>query len=321
MAQTKVNAIGFEILLPKNIAMSDLYKGLKAHSGKELKVGTVTHVPYADSKRGYITGLILTYRNHRKYMETTRGAAGLKVDKREIQPGANGTEACIFVINPDTKKGLLYTYYGALSPVKAAKIFKAIFLTVKKVLVDAHMQQAIAAHGGNATAKQKRDAHGAAAAYYAGKFNMKVLVTEEDLKTLLAKYKQIERLEVSAVQGLLDAPKLRPLSGLARSSHYGMTFPSDTAVGKIAKGILGAFGSSVDETLRIVGTSITNEDLSQCVGENRDDYEKVDYDLYVTELPDDYWSNYNNCKSMNRAIATMVRYRSTFGTPAKTTWP
>jgi hypothetical protein len=225
------------------------------------------------------------------------------------------------VINPDTRKGLLYTYYGALSPVKAAKIFKAIFLSVKKVLVDLHMSQAIASYGASATAKHKRDAHGAAMAYYAGKFNMRVLVTEEDLGSLLAKYKQIERLEVSAVQGLLDAPKLKPLSGLARSSHYGMTFESEGPVAKIASGIMQAFGSSVDETLRIVGTSLSNEDLSQCVGENRDDYEKVDYDLYVTELPDDYWSNYNNCKSMNRAIATMVRYRSTFGTPSKTKWP
>lgn len=319
MNQTKVHAIGIQIKLAQNMSMKDFYQGLLDHADRDIRINPTTHVVYASNKQNYIVGLILTYRNHRKYLEAKRDAAGqLAVDKLEVAAGAHGTEVSTFVLNPGNGRGVIYTYYGSLSAGRTALLFRRIHKSVKDKLI----AERVAASGA-VTEAEMRKAMGSAYKHFNGLLELEVLVTESDLNSLLDKYQKIERVEVSAVQGLIDAPLLTPLAAVANTSSYGVSISAKAGLQAVIGGVKAALGQldPEEQTLRIIGKALNGEELSQCVGRNREDFEKLNYDDFVTELPDDFWRNFDQSPSITRGIAIMKKYLATFGKPPAQNWP
>lgn len=317
MSTTKVNALGFEIKLADNVTMGQFFKALKARADTEITVSPTTHVHYVDTSDGYVVGLILTYKNHRRYMEAKRGDDGaLLVTKLEVEPGANGTEVNVFVLNPETHKGVLFTYFGSISAGRAWRLFRDIHDTLRAELVEEFVL-----HSGarSETAKSKKRV--LARKHFSGNFAFEVLVSVKDLDGLLAQFSNVNKIEIRALEGLADAPLLSPLRDFADTASVDLGIDSKANQSDVRAAIRKAFAAidprAKGKTLRLIGAALTGEELALRLGENRVDYGVHDYDDYVLELPDDRWSNFANCKAIKRAIDIVKSYKATFGEPSR----
>lgn len=321
MSATKVNALGFEIKLANNVTMGQFFKALKVRADTEITVSPTTHVHYVDTSNGYVIGLILTYKNHRRYMEAKRDDSGaLLVSKLEVAQGANGTEVNVFVLNPETCKGVLFTYFGSISAGRASRLFCDIHDSMRDQLVDAYV---VASGAKSDYAQRKKRA--IARAHYSGAFALDVLVSVNDLDGLLAQFQSFSKVEIRAVEGLTDAPLLSPLKDFAHTAGVDLGIDPKANQSQVKQALKNAFASlnptAKGKTLRLIGAALTGDDLALRLGENRVDYGVHNYDDYVLELPDDQWSNFQSCSAINRAIDIVKSYKATFGEPnGSATW-
>lgn len=316
MSTTKVNALGFEIKLADNISMGQFFKTLKERADSEITVKPTTHVHYVDTSDGYVVGLILTYKNHRRYMEAKRDDDGsLLVTKLEVEPGANGTEVNVFVLNPETQKGVFFTYFGSISAGRAWRLFHEIHENLRSELVETFVSQSGAA---SENAKSKKRA--LARKHYGGKFALDVLISVKDLDDLLAQFSRLSKIEIRAMEGLADAPLLSPLKNFSDSASLDLRLNQNANQSDLKAALRTAFSainpSTKGKTLRMIGAALTGEELALRLGENRVDYGAHNYDDYVLELPDDRWSNFSNCRAIKRAIDIVKSYKATFGEPS-----
>lgn len=321
MGATKVHALGFQLNLAQNITIGEFFGAMKAQADTEIEVRPTTHVLYVDTKESYIIGLILTYRNHRRYMEAKRDESGaLLVSKFEVEPGANGTEVNIFILNPETCRGILYTYFGSISAGRTWRLFRNIHDSIRNNLINAFVD-----HSGAKSESARKKKRTWARNHYIGDFALDVLVSANDLDGLLKQYKSISKVEIRAVEGLTDAPLLSPLKDVTHTANVDLGIDSKANQSAVKKALKNAFSyldPSVDgKTLRLIGEAVTGEELALRLGENRVDYGTHNYDDYVVELPDDKWENFPDCPAIKRAIDIVKSYKATFGEPsASTAW-
>jgi hypothetical protein len=315
MSATKVNALGFQLKLAENITIGEFYSAMQSHADAEIEVKPTRHVLYVDKKDGYIIGLILTYRNHRRYMEAKRDENGaLLVSKLEVEQGANGTEVNVFILNPETCRGILYTYFGSISAGRTWRLFRNIHESVRIEKIERYVRNSGAKTESAITKKR-----GFARKHYKGDFSLDVLVSESDLDGLLRQFRSFSKVEIRAVEGLTDAPMLSPLRDVTHTANVDLSIDHKAKQSAVKKALKEAFASinpsSIGKTLRLIGADLSGEELSLRLGENRNDYGTHNYDDYVVELPDDKWADFQSCPAISRAIAIVVAYKATFGQP------
>lgn len=315
---TKVNAVGFQVELSNNINFVKFYDALKNEQNKEIIIHGTTSVHYITVKEDYIVGLILTYKNHRRSIETSKDEDGnLIIGKLQTPDGSNGTEASLFAINPSTKRGVIFTYFGSISIVKTKTLFKRIHDSLRKTLISEYVEELEKQN----KSKKIKGAHKKANEHFNGEFDIKLLVSPTDIDNLLKKYKSFTKVEIRSIEGLVDSPTFSPVSNVVSSTSLDMNISSKTNANLVMtsiKALLNPTGTfNTEWVMRIIGKSHQNEDLSLQLGENKDDYGKFDYDDYVDELPSEKWVEFPECKAMARAISTLKKFNATFGIPTK----
>lgn len=315
MSATKVHALGFQLKLADNITFGEFYSEMQLQTDTEIEVKPTTHVLYADTQENYAIGLILTYRNHRRYMEAKRDENGaLLVSKLEVEQGANGTEVNVFILNPETCRGILYTYFGSISAGRTWRLFRSIHDSVRNAKIEKFVRDS-GAKTESAIAKKRALAR----KHYKGDFSLDVLVSESDLDGLLKQFKSFSKVEIRAIEGLSDAPLLSPLKDVTHTTNVDLSINQKAKHSEVKKALKDAFASvnpsQIGKTLRLIGNDLSGEELSLRLGENRVDYGTHDYDDYVVELPDEKWSDFSSCPAITRAISIVKNYKATFGQP------
>lgn len=317
MAQTKkVGAIGFEIRIHPKVGLIKLIERMIQECDKEINHGPTTQVFYVTEKRKYIIGSALNFKGHKKTIESHRDKDGnLVINKSEIRPGTEGIEPTLFVINPRTLRGMIYNHFGGVTINGLGKFVRDEHDKLRR---EAYKQKLL-----EEKKKIKKDTEDIIweevkdkiRKEFEGEMSVSVLITPDDLKTLLSKYSMISRFEIAATKAIDDADYFRPIRGLIESNRISISINKKGALARVKEGLLHIFRDrKEEERLKIFGKGYNGETLAEYVGEVKQYYHRYTYDEFIGELPENgVWKEYENCGAMDRLLSLMEDNIATFG--------
>ena len=308
----QVKILGFHLQLAKNISMGDFYQQLETIENKEIKIGQKVHVLLTDIVENLICGVILTFRNNKKSIATEKDENGdLVVNKSTLKAGEFGTEVSVFVLNPASNKGLLYSYSGSASPTSVQHLFRLQHNKIKSGKIREFTKE-LTDFG-----KKDKNSHKKAAKEFYGDLHFNILTTPSDLNELIPRYKEIQKVILRSENALQDSGKYTPLEHLTKKAHIQIDLERKTVTNEIVdiiKTIFSPFEAwKKNRTLRLIGLSHSGDYLDLAVGDNKDDFGKIDYDDYIDKLPLFKWKNYKECDALVDLLVILNDHPSVFG--------
>jgi hypothetical protein len=306
-----VNVIGFQMSFAKSIKIPELYQLLESSSGKKLRQGSTNYLYYTDLKDGFIIGLVLRFKEDKMSIATSKEGEEFIIDKTELGKGKENTEVSLFAINPDTCRGVYYSYIGSLSSSILKTIWKKPHDNLKayniKSLIDEYSQ-----HGKN----DKTAAHKHATDDCSGLFNLELLTNPADINDLFKHYDTINALEINSINAFDDAGKYRPDTQFIKRGKIQQTFENvvsnESRIFSYIKGLVA--NKSDDDIVRLRGKlEGASEDKWLKVGENIQDFGRLKFDDFVELLPEHKWSDYSTCKAIEKLLYILNNKTGTFG--------
>ena len=319
MSGTKVKISGFQLNFSNKIKIGEIYQQLERFENKEIKLsGGRNGIYLINTHDDYISGILITFRDDKKSVATKRDGSGkLEVIKSELRKDEHASEASIFIINPKTKSGLFYSYFGGSNAAALSKIFSNAHTEARKYSIKSFVEE----HTEKSKSKNKRKFLEQANSLYNGKFKLTIMVTPKDIASLLSEFEEINTIEVKA-DGLIDnVNAFSPLISLHEKPRIVAKIAKQyrkiahKEVENVAKKL---GGLTHDDLFKVIGKSFSGEELSRKVGDNTSEFGIMGYDDYIDKLPDDTWEQYQFCPAQKGLQAKLIKFSAVFGVPEKT---
>lgn len=322
MPATKVKVLGFKFELAKHIEIADFFQSLESFEDKEIKYFDRLLVPYFDIKENYIIGAVLSLRDDKLSIASSRDSKGnLTVNTNELASDQQKTEVALFCINPATCRGLLYTYYGSISTTSLYHLFNKAHRKLKnqKVIGMANELSDLGKRGEKKKYKEKAKSH------FAGDFNLTVLMKQTSLARALKEFKKVNLYEVAFSEALPKTGLFTPADPFCSKSKltsYMDRSANITAVKNALKEALTPLSkNNAVDSIKLQGKGLGGNDLALFVGENMDEFENLNYDRYLQLLPTGLWKDYINCGAINILLNIIKDKDVIFGQqPTDTSW-
>lgn len=317
----RVTLLGFGIELAKGVSIGEFYQQVERIEGEEIKLSSRKSVLYTDVIDGLICGLVLSYKSNKKSLITARDRNGdLVVTKNILKNNEHGTEVSLFVINPDSLKGIFYSYSGSVSPTGFYSLLKKRHDEVLKYKRKSYREELTNFGQQKVYNLQKKIMN-----RYSGAFSLKLLATPSDLNKLLPRYKEINQVVLRATNALSEGGRYTPLEDLSKKTSIIVDFEQGGIMKEIRKTISQVFSPFAKQkegtALRIIGSGYSGEELSLIVGENNDNFGNIEYDDYVELLPTKKWKDYVECEALKRLINKVKATDVVFGSiPPGKSW-
>lgn len=310
----KVNVIGFEMSFAKSIGIPELYQLLESSQGKEINQGSIKYVYFTDLIDGFIVGLVLRFKKDKMSIATTINADGeLMIDIADLGKLKESTEVSIFAINPDTLRGVYYSYVGCLSSSILKTIMKQPHETLKSGNIKSLTQQ-YSQFG----KKDNSMAHKRAVEECKGFFDLTLLSTPSDVNSLLEQYDSISEMEFNSTEALDKAGKYQPDSQFIRKGKVNVTFdnviPNYQKISKYIKSLIS--DKKEKDIIKLRGKLASGEEKWLKLGENIEDFGRLDFDNYVDLLPQEKWADYTDCEALQKLIYILNNKTAIFGIPS-----
>lgn len=313
----KVRVEGFEFTNANNISTDDIYVMMKARLDGDTKIGKSEHAAFVDNYKGYIAGLILTYKGNKTFLESKKDTKGnLMVQKHELGDGEAGIEPSVFVIKPSINKGLIIRHQGSISGYHFEMLLRTHHNNVKNEYVKAAFteeQQLKPDESKNYYKKIRKKILN----HYKGKFDFTFISSQKDIESALKAFHKIDSISSSVTQDIgTKTPMFSPIVGELKKLMCKVTFENKILTRNVKTNILKVFNRENFSSLkgiRLIGQSYNSEKILAIVGENRDYYDKIDYDDYVEMLPDALWKDFSSTLSIKYLINLMEMTPAVFG--------
>jgi len=310
----KVNVIGFELSLAKGIEIPEIYQLLESAQGDEHKHGKDRYIYFTQLLDGIIVGLVLRFKTDKMTIATTKDENGeLIIDIKELAKEKDSTEVSLFAINPNTLRGVCYSYLGSLSETILTNIFRKPHDKLKSGNIKSLTEQ-YSQFGKNDKAAALTKAQGECSGF----FSLSILTTPADVDTLLKSYDVITAVEVKSKGAFDKGGKFEPNSNLIKSSKVNVVFENlssgYTEIVKYIKKLNS--GKTIDEVIKLRGKLASGKDKWLEIGENISDFGVLEFDNYVKSLPQDKWTNYTSCEGLKKLIYLLNNKTSIFGNPS-----
>ncbi len=317
---------GFEFKLSKNLLTRDLYTFLKAHLVGDFNVGKNNkyHL-FAEIRENYFIGLILSYKNNKTFLESNIDSQGnLIVQLHELKENESGIEPSIFIINPTVNKGIMMRHQGAINSYH----FERILRSTNNAIISEYTKQAIEdalAEDSSLTIRAQNKLRKKITNYYKGNFEFNILASKQSIDSALALYNKLESITSNVTQDIgTKTPMFSPISGdLKRLSCTALFDKTKNLTKRTKSDILKVFNLTNFESLkgiRLIGEAHNAEKLLTIVGENRNYYDKIDYDEFAKMLPHDLWKNFDKSESMDYLLRIIQSNTTVFGNIPTDNW-
>lgn len=316
MSGTRVRVSAFEVEFSNNMDIGSFYQSLEALERKEIPI-----VPgrrcllLTDIVGGYIVGIALNFRDDKKNVVTVNNHNKLEVVKNSLKDNEHNTEATVFLMHPETKMGLLYTYMGGGNSFTLKKVMTKAHRYTRRILVKQKLDELT-----KLDQKKRKQFREKAEEHYSGDFNFTLKMQQKDIDKLINSFSRIESVEVSVDHLIGKVSEFSPIENLQKRSKT--TFLISDAFRDIKslftplKQLYAKFSGHVlshDEVFKLVGKSINGEPLSGVIGDNIEEFGFMKYDSYIEKLPSDIWDNYKKSKALGALINIAQSKNHIFG--------
>lgn len=324
MKGTKVRISAFTLDFSENLGFGDFYQQLEIMEKKEIKLFQGRRcVLLTDVSDDYVVGLALNYRDDKRNVITKiNKKSELEVIKNSLKKNEHNTEATVFCLNPKTRMGLFYSYMGGGNIYTLKKLFQTAHRKAWKCLVKEKAKE-LTQLNQNADKKKCREK---AENFYSGNFTFNIKMQQKDIDDLIKIFGQIDALEVSVDHLIGNIPEFSPVNHLQKRSKLSFLVADQFRKSNISQNIkdlhkkFSGHGNA-SQIFKIVGKSLSGEEISGIIGDNIEDFGTMSYDSYIEKLPDDIWDNYKSSASSAAIQSIMSNKKAIFGkTTKKETW-
>lgn len=259
-------------------------------------------------KDGLLLAVLLTTKDHRKFVETKTVGGRRKVVKRSTTDGHDGTEFNFVAVNPTTRQGVIQVSRGAFSlSLWGRYLAKVCDRYREKLILDE-------VDASNPTTANRAKAFLQAQRKYRGFFHFKEKLQTKDLPAILRQVKGVSQIEFPVEWSDLRQPSDTPLSLLAPTLKKTISFDRRVhPFGKVKAALLN-WWTKPDRpaTARIFALTDSGDLRWFDIGENLVYFGTEDYDDYVEDLPDE-WENFATSDAMSWVIDQMHNHGRQFG--------
>ena len=192
----------------------------------------------------YYAGLLITTKDHKKFLEFTHDAENAKLQAKDVTEGAQLADFNFFLINKATGRGIYQYYHNSCSLNTFGMVCKKHY----DVLRSQKIHSGIAALG-KSTSKQEKAIRDS----YAGTLKWNMLVRPEAFEELVKQFKTIKSLTVSITTLAYQKTLFGPISRHAKRMTQGFRFPENAQSGDLVKDITDLVAIPELETAKVEG--------------------------------------------------------------------
>ena len=293
----KVNIIGFELDFASNVSFGEVYQLIESGAGKKHKFYGDKYLYFTDVKQDLVIGVLLRLKKDKNRITTKETGNDFMVDISELGSGESSTEVSLFCINPDTKKGVFYQYFGGLSIATLRVMWRPAHNKVQSAKI-----KDLAKEYREHNKYNKEKAREKAKEHYNGIFGIETLTPKATVDSIFQLVTSIKEFKINSKNAIQNAGKYSPQSSFIKKSKIELAFEQPAAwfehIKRYIKTIMPATVDD-DDIIRIVGETLSGEEKAFVIGDNLDEFGNFEFDKFVKKLPKAKWSDYENCKAMD----------------------
>lgn len=307
----KVKIQGFQVKFSANINFSEVFQLLESYSDTKRHHHGDEYIYYVDEKDNYATGLILRLSDVKSGITTKTDASGnLVVDLTRLDDEQTSTEATIFCINPNTGRGLAYSYRRSATTSLLRTIFKEAHKVVRNSKVKDLTKQYSKFNSNNNESASKK-----ANEFFKGNFEIKLLTTPATIETILESYDAIESISIGAEAALQNSGVYSPESPFVSKAKLSISFTNIHSNLLLIKKYINKITSNrtEEDAIRIHGLLEDGEHKYLNVGENISEFGVLEFDRYIELLPEGLWKDYINSPALINLLSRIESNSGVFG--------
>lgn len=227
-------------------------------NGAPLKVGTHERFTYVDIVDGYHVGLIITTKDHSKFLEFSRDKMNAKLEARDLEDGKQLADFNFFAINQKTGKGIYQYYHQSCSIHGFGALCKLYYDNLKKQRIESAKEK-VRAGGKELLPKDERKI----SKDYSGTLQYSVIVRAETFRSMVKELKRINSVTLTVSTLTYNDTVFTPIALVAKNMTQKFTFEKKSLIGNVVPTVLGVTG--LDGVKRAKVEGVGEDGLDQVI--------------------------------------------------------
>ena len=228
----KIKLLGIDLAVGNGLTLANLFDHIAAQHGSPKDFAGYARFLYTAEKDGYYVGLLITTKNHNKFLEFKRDAHSAKLEARETSDGAKLADFNFFAINKTSGRGVYQYYHQSCSLNKFGLLLKTYYEELKSARVSAARMSI-----GTPTAKEEKQIQ----QRFKGTLTWATVVRKETFEKLISKFKQIKSIQINIATLAYEETIFTQLAREASRLTQRYSFNSGTPTDAIVKGVSSIF--------------------------------------------------------------------------------
>lgn len=253
-AAMKIKLLGIEMTTGQGVTLADLFQSIGETGGSPVDVGGHSRFTYVDKVDGYHVGLVITTKDHNKFLEFKRDKTTAKLEARDVSAGAKLADFNFFAINETTGKGIYQYYHQSCGVNLFGLLCKSFYEKLKKKRMDAAK-----ATFKELTLKAEKQIN----KDYAGTLKWEILVRKETFDKMVSELKSIQAVTLAVSTLAYADTAFSPIALVAKNMSQRFTFGKGASVASVASSILQVAKATDVEGAKVEG--VGDDGLEQII--------------------------------------------------------
>jgi hypothetical protein len=247
----KIKLLGIDFSLGQGIDLAEMFSYIESKGEAGAEFGGYGRFVYIAKRDDYYVGLLITTKDHKKYLEFKKDKASAKLETKEVSQGAKFADFNFFAINKKGK-GIFQYYHHSCSLNMFGIICRSFYEKLKA-------EKITAAYKNCANEKEEK----AVRKQYAGTLKWDVVVRPEAFDKLISDLKSINAVTLNISTLAYENTLFTPLSRVARRMTQRYTFGSNAPLTSLVAGIKQVVSGANVDGAKVEG--IDQENLEQVI--------------------------------------------------------
>ena len=224
---------------------------------------------------GYVVGIFLTLKTHRKRTEHRRGTDGASiVDVKTLADGTRPADFNFFVMNVKTLRGLYLHYYGSCGLSDFGRYLHRQYRDLQSILKTSAVNDLVK----SGTSQNEAEAIARARFPYHKTLSIDPIVRPEKLEELIGELERLSRFEYTLGSVRSDDPTISPLSGFAVSDRRSVRFAGEANQASLKESVIKLLRKGLFTKGAVAGIDSNDREQFYRLMDNPDVFSEHNYD-------------------------------------------
>ena len=263
----KVRVIGIELLANEGTKLADLWEHIMRQSGTVYECAGLKRMVFIKEEDGLFNGLLITIKDHKKFIELFNGKDGIEINSRDVSEGSDLAEFNFFKLSKKTGRGIYQHYHNSCGGNTFGILLRKIFHELNK----SNRAEALKACKSDSEKK-------AASKKFSKTLQWNFIVRRESFADLIEKMSKINSFECTLSALEVNEGVFSPSNGLAKRITQKFAFEKKAKLSLIVAGVKKFIKEKLLDDYKIVGEDDDGNDLTINMEDNLEIFSEYDFD-------------------------------------------